>query len=319
MHPIPLGPLNAVHQPLLSYNPTDPGPEGFLLIAGPCVIESLDLCLTIAGTVKELCDKLRVPYIFKASFDKANRSSASSKRGLGMDKGLHILATIRDTLHIPVTTDIHESDQALPVSHHVDMLQIPAFLCRQTDLLLAAGQTGKPVNIKKGQFMSPQEMQNALDKVHSTGNPHTLLTERGTFFGYNRLVNDLTAIPQMQALTNPHSPTLKTQDSKLKTQPLPQSSVLNPQSSGTGTPVLMDATHSTQLPGGLGTSTAGQRQFVPLLAKAATAAGANGLFIEVHPNPNSSPSDSATILHLSDLEKLLTQCLAIRSAIAQNP
>ncbi len=285
---IPLGPLNAAHQPLLSYNPAAPGPEGFLLIAGPCVIESLDLCLHIASTVQALCQKLRVPYIFKASFDKANRSSASTPRGLGgaradrMDKGLQILAAVRDTLHVPVTTDIHESDQALPVSHHVDMLQIPAFLCRQTDLLLAAGQTGKPVNIKKGQFMAPCEMQNALDKIASTGNPHTLLTERGTFFGYNRLVNDLTSIPQMQAL----KPKLKTQNTKHKTNegdqdPSPLSPVPHPLS----TPVLMDATHSTQLPGALGHATAGQRQFVPLLAKAATAAGANGLFIEVHPTP----------------------------------
>jgi 2-dehydro-3-deoxyphosphooctonate aldolase (KDO 8-P synthase) len=298
MNPIPLGPLDATHTPLLTYNPSLPGPAGFLLIAGPCVIESLDLCLEIATTVKALATKLHIPYIFKASFDKANRSSASSKRGPGMDKGLEILAHIRDTLHIPVTTDLHESDQALPVAHHVDMLQIPAFLCRQTDLLLAAGATGKPVNIKKGQFMAPWEMQNALDKIASTGNPHSLLTERGTFFGYNRLVNDLTSIPQMQAL----SPT--------------QSSVLSTQSS-LRTPVLMDATHSTQLPGALGSATGGQRQFVPLLAKAATAAGANGLFIEVHPTPDASPSDAATILPLADLEPLLRTCLAIRAAVAQ--
>jgi len=283
MHPIPLGPsrLN------LSFNPA----HQFLLIAGPCVIESLDLCLTIAGTVKETCAKLGgsavIPYIFKASFDKANRSSVKTARGPagGMDKGLEILAAVRDQLHVPVTTDIHESDQATPVAHAVDMLQIPAFLCRQTDLLVAAGSTGKPVNIKKGQFMAPWEMANAVEKVNSTGNQHTLLTERGTFFGYNRLVNDFTAIPQMQSLGNG------------------------------GTPTLMDATHSTQLPGGLGNATAGQRQYVPLLARAAAAAGVNGLFIEVHPTPEKSPSDAATILHLKDLPQLLEQCLAIRAAI----
>ncbi|HUO08474.1 MAG TPA: 3-deoxy-8-phosphooctulonate synthase [Phycisphaerae bacterium] len=285
MLPIPFGPLDTTHHPLLTWNPAATGPEGFLLIAGPCVIESLDLCLEIGATVKAAAQKLGVPYIFKASFDKANRSSANSARGLGIDKGLDILAAVREQLHVPVTTDIHESDQATSVSHFVDLLQIPAFLCRQTDLLLAAGQTGKPVSIKKGQFMAPWEMSNALQKVGSTNNPHTLLIERGTFFGYNRLVNDMTGIPQMQRLTE------------------------------TGTPVLMDATHSTQLPGGLGHATAGQREFVPLLARAATAAGANGLFIEVHPTPEKSPSDAATILPLNELEKLLTQCLAIRAAI----
>ncbi|HEY4328903.1 MAG TPA: 3-deoxy-8-phosphooctulonate synthase [Phycisphaerae bacterium] len=285
MLPIPLGPAKFN----LTFNPN----SQFLLIAGPCVIESLDLCLTIAGTVKETCQKLGgnnvIPYIFKASFDKANRSSAKSHRGVDMDKGLEILAAVREQIGVPVTTDIHESDQAAPVAHAVDVLQIPAFLCRQTDLLLAAGNTGKPVNIKKGQFMAPWEMGNALEKVHSTGNPNILLTERGTFFGYNRLVNDFTSIPQMQALGAAHA--------------------------GGGTPVIMDATHSTQLPGGLGHATAGQRQFVPLLAKAATAAGANGLFIEVHPTPEKSPSDAATILPLNELEPLLEQCLAIRAAL----
>jgi len=285
MLPIPLGPAKLN----LTFDPH----RHFLLIAGPCVIESLDLCLSIAGTVKDLCQKLGgsgegavIPYVFKASFDKANRSSAKSHRGVSMEKGLEILAAVRDQLAVPVTTDIHESDQAVPAAHAVDMLQIPAFLCRQTDLLVAAGATGKPVNIKKGQFMAPWEMSNAVEKVHSTGNRHVLLTERGTFFGYNRLVNDFTGIPQMQALGGPD-----------------------------GTPAIMDATHSTQLPGGLGHATAGQRQFVPLLARAATAAGANGLFIEVHPAPEKSPSDAATILHLKDLPGVLEQCLAIRAAI----
>jgi 2-dehydro-3-deoxyphosphooctonate aldolase (KDO 8-P synthase) len=291
MHPIPL-------TKSLSWHPAPPQSE-FLLIAGPCVIESLDLCLTIGGTLKELAARLNIPYVFKASFDKANRSSASSYRGFGLEKGLEILSQVREHLNVPVTTDIHESDQAHIAAHAVDILQIPAFLCRQTDLLVAAGQTGKPVNIKKGQFMAPWEMANAVEKIQSTGNDHVILTERGTFFGYNRLVNDFTAIPQMQALGGPKNSGPSTQNS------------------GLHTPVLMDATHSTQLPGGLGHATAGQRQFVPLLAKAATVAGANGLFIEVHPTPEKSPSDAATILNLADLPHLLEQCLALRAVLAK--
>jgi len=267
-----------------------PGKQ-FLLIAGPCVIESLDLCLTIAGTVKELAAKLGgnavIPYVFKASFDKANRSSAKSHRGVDIEKGLEILATVGEKMALPVTTDIHEADQAATAAKAVDILQIPAFLCRQTDLLVAAGRTGKPVNVKKGQFMAPWEMGNAVEKVLGTGNHGVMLTERGTFFGYNRLVNDMTGIPQMQAL----GPSVG------------------------GVPVIMDATHSTQLPGGLGHATAGQREYVPLLARSATAAGVNGLFIEVHPEPAKSPSDAATILALKDLPQLLEQCLAIRDAL----
>ena len=282
MLPIPLGPAKFN----LAFDPQ----RQFLLIAGPCVIESLDLCLTIGGTVKELCQKLGgpavIPYVFKASFDKANRSSAKSQRGVSLEKGLEILAAVGAQLALPVTTDIHEADQAEAAAQAVDVLQIPAFLCRQTDLLVAAGRTGKPVNIKKGQFMAPWEMANAVEKVQSTGNRQVVLTERGTFFGYNRLVNDFTGIPQMQAL------------------------------GGTGgTPVLMDATHSTQLPGGLGHATAGQRQYVPRLARAAVAAGVNGLFVEVHPTPDKSPSDAATILDIKLLPRLLEDCLAIRSAI----
>ena len=284
MLPIPIGPI--------TYTPS----KDFLLIAGPCVIESLEVSLHIATTVQAIAKKLALPYIFKASFDKANRSSAKSFRGHGLEKGLDILAQIKTKTGLPVTTDIHESDQAAPVAQVCDILQIPAFLCRQTDLLLAAGNTGKTVSIKKGQFMAPWEMANAVDKVHSTGNKKVLLIERGTFFGYNRLVNDFTGIPQMQALGAPQDSPLKSQDSL-------------------HTPVLMDATHSTQLPGGLGHATAGQRQFVPLLARASVAAGVNGLFIEVHPNPEKSPSDSATIFPLDQLEALLIQCLAIRKAI----
>ena len=282
---MPLGPSTLK----VNFDPT----SQFLLVAGPCVIESLDLCLSIAGTVKEVAAKLGgpkvLPFMFKASFDKANRSSAKSHRGVEIDKGLDILSKVRDEVGLPVTTDIHEAPQAAQAARAVDVLQIPAFLCRQTDLLVAAGKTGKPVNIKKGQFMAPWEMANAVDKVLATGNQHILLTERGTFFGYNRLVNDFTGIPQMQALGDAGG--------------------------RGGTPVLMDATHSTQLPGGLGHATAGQRQFVPLLARAAAAAGVNGLFVEVHPNPDKSPSDAATILNLKDLPQLLEQCLAIRAAV----
>jgi 2-dehydro-3-deoxyphosphooctonate aldolase (KDO 8-P synthase) len=285
MLPIPIGPAKAggFTWDLAASRPP------FLLIAGPCVIESLDLCLSIAGEVKATAARLGIPYVFKASFDKANRSSAASYRGFGLDKGLEILAQVREQIGVPVTTDIHESDQASHAAHAVDLLQIPAFLCRQTDLLVAAGQTGKPVNIKKGQFMAPWEMANAVDKVLATGNGHVMLTERGTFFGYNRLVNDFTGIPQMQAL--------------------------GAKNGRGGTPVLMDATHSTQLPGGLGHATAGQREYVPLLAKAATVAGANGLFIEVHPTPEKSPSDAATILPLAHLSHLLEQCLALREVL----
>ena len=256
----------------------------FLVIAGPCVIENLAICLTIGERAAGLCARYKIPYIFKASFDKANRSSKVSFRGRGLDAGLRVLEQVREKLGVPVTTDVHESSQAAAVAQVVDVLQIPAFLCRQTDLLLACGQTGKPVNVKKGQFMAPWEMGNAVEKVRSTGNAGIMLTERGTFFGYNRLVNDMTGIPQMQAL---------------------------------GAPVLFDATHSTQLPGGLGTATGGQRQFVGLLAGAAVAAGADGLFVEVHPDPEKSPSDAATILPLDMLEGLLKKCVAIRQAVRQ--
>ncbi len=257
-------------------------PDQFLIVAGPCVIESLDLCLHIAETTHGICQKLGLPYVFKASFDKANRSSVKSNRGVGIQEGCCTLEMVGKKIGVPVTTDVHESDQAATVAQAVDLLQIPAFLCRQTDLLVACGNTGKAVNVKKGQFMAPWEMSNAVEKVRATKNPNVLLTERGTFFGYNRLVNDMTSIPQMQNL---------------------------------GVPVLFDATHSTQLPGGLGTATGGQREYVPLLARCAAAAGVNGLFIEVHPQPETSPSDAATILNLNDLEGVLQKCVAIRNAI----
>ena len=267
----------------LNWNPS----KELLLISGPCIYESLQLCMDVGGTIRDLCQKLNIPYVFKASFDKANRSSAASYRGDGMDAGLAVLAEVRKQLNVPITTDVHESEQCEAVGKVVDIMQIPAFLCRQTDLLLAAAATGKPVNVKKGQFMAPWEMSNVVDKIIKAGNSNIMLTERGTFFGYNRLVNDMTGLPQMQALGNG------------------------------ATPVIMDATHSTQLPGGAGTATAGNRQYSPLLARCAVAAGVNGLFIEAHPTPEKSLSDSATIMDIKTLPRVLEECLAIREALAK--
>jgi 2-dehydro-3-deoxyphosphooctonate aldolase (KDO 8-P synthase) len=248
------------------------------VIAGPCVIESRDICLNIADRLAEIARKTNVGVIFKASFDKANRSSISSFRGLGLEEGLKVLAAVRQETGLPVMTDVHEPGQAKVVSEVVDCLQVPAFLCRQTDLLCACGRTGKPVNIKKGQFLSPAEMRNVVDKVRACDNEKILLTERGTFFGYNRLVNDMTAIETMRNL---------------------------------GCPVVFDATHSTQQPGGLGNASAGRREMAPILAKAAVAAGANGLFIEVHTEPEKAKSDAACIMPIDWLEGLLGVCREI--------
>ncbi|HVT89649.1 MAG TPA: 3-deoxy-8-phosphooctulonate synthase [Tepidisphaeraceae bacterium] len=250
----------------------------FFVIAGPCVIESPDLCMTVGSHVKQVCDKLGITYIFKASFDKANRSSNSSFRGPGLEKGLGILDQIKRELGTAVLTDVHETAQVPAAAMVVDVLQVPAFLARQTDLLIACGQTGKAVNIKKGQFMSPQEMGTALEKVRSTGNERTMLTERGTFFGYNRLVNDFTSIAVMKSLK---------------------------------APVIFDITHSTQQPAGLGNQSGGNPQYSPLLAHAAIAAGVDGLFLECHPDPKNAKSDAATIMNLKDVEALLTQCKQI--------
>ena len=257
---------------------TDKKKFPLFVIAGPCVIESADQCLLIAGRVKEICDKLGLSFIFKASFDKANRSSNSSFRGPGLIDGLIVLERVKNQLGIPVLTDIHEPDQALAAAKVVDILQVPAFLARQTDLLIACGQTGKFVNVKKGQFMSPQEMANAADKIKSTGNHNILFTERGTFFGYNRLVNDFTAIAVMH---------------------------------GIGFPVIFDITHSTQQPAGQGTQSGGNPRFSPLLARAAVAAGVDGLFLECHPDPKNAKSDAASVLDLAVVEPLLTECRAI--------
>jgi 2-dehydro-3-deoxyphosphooctonate aldolase (KDO 8-P synthase) len=248
------------------------------LIAGPCVIETEELCMNIAQTLLRVSRDTGVPVVFKASFDKANRSSASSFRGPGMEKGLAILANVRKKTGLPILTDVHEPSQAAAVGAVVDCLQIPAFLCRQTDLLVACAQTGRPVNVKKGQFVSPAEMKNAVEKLTSCGNAKVMLTERGTFFGYGHLVNDMMAIADMKAL---------------------------------GCPVVFDATHSTQLPGGLGNASAGRPEMAPLLARAAVAAGASGLFLEVHPEPAKAKSDAACIMGIDKVEGLLRECKAI--------
>jgi 2-dehydro-3-deoxyphosphooctonate aldolase (KDO 8-P synthase) len=252
------------------------------VIAGPCVIESAELCLRIAAHCKKVCDALGLVYVFKASFDKANRSSNSSFRGPGIVEGLKIMGRAKSEVGVAVLTDIHEPDQAAAAAEVVDILQVPAFLARQTDLLHACGCTGKTVNIKKGQFMSPQEMQLAIDKVESTGNKKILLTERGTFFGYNRLVNDFTGLAVMASF---------------------------------GKPVVFDITHSTQQPAGLGGSSGGNPQYSPLLARAAVAAGVNGLFLECHPDPRNAKSDAATVMDLSDVQPLLTMCKRISDAV----
>lgn len=251
---------------------------GLFVIAGPCVIETEKICLNIADRLLKISKKISIPIIFKASFDKANRSSISSFRGPGIQKGLEILAKVKQKTSLAILTDVHEIQQVWAAAQVVDCLQIPAFLCRQTDLLIAAGSTGKPVNVKKGQFMSPEEMKNAVEKIRSTGNEKILLTERGTFFGYNRLVNDMTTIPAMKQL---------------------------------GCPVVFDATHSIQQPGGLGNASAGRRDMAPVLAKAAVAAGADGLFLEVHTNPKNAKSDAASIIPIEWVEKLLINCKKI--------
>ena len=255
----------------------------FFVIAGPCVIESAEVCFEIARHMQRVCGALGLRYVFKASFDKANRSSSSSFRGPGLEDGLVVLKRIKEELSVPVLTDIHEPDQAAAAASVCDILQVPAFLARQTDLLIACGRTGKIVNIKKGQFMSPQEMALAVAKVKSTGNEWILLTERGTFFGYNRLVNDFTGLSVM---------------------------------ADTGCPVVFDITHSTQQPAGLGTQSGGNPHYSPLLARAAIATGmVKGLFLECHPDPRNAKSDAATMLHLNDVEPLLRQCVALARAI----
>jgi 2-dehydro-3-deoxyphosphooctonate aldolase (KDO 8-P synthase) len=252
------------------------------LMAGPCVMESEDSCLEIAERLRQISERTGTPTIFKASFDKANRSSISSYRGPGLAKGMKILANVRAASGLPVMTDVHEPAQATAVARTADCLQVPAFLCRQTDLLCACAETGRPISIKKGQFVAPAEMQNAVDKIRACKNERVILTERGTFFGYNRLVNDMTGIAVMQQF---------------------------------GCPVVFDATHSTQQPGGLGTVSGGRREMAPLLARAAVAAGANGLFLEVHPEPEKALSDAASMIPLDWLEDVVRVCSRIFEVI----
>jgi 2-dehydro-3-deoxyphosphooctonate aldolase (KDO 8-P synthase) len=248
------------------------------LIAGPCLLESRQHALETAAALKELAGQLGLGLVYKSSFDKANRTSASSARGLGLKQALPIFAEIREKVGLPVTTDVHEPEQCAAVAEAVDVLQIPAFLCRQTDLLIAAARTGKPVNVKKGQFLAPWDMRHVVAKLVGAGNPNVLITERGVSFGYNTLVSDMRALPILAEI---------------------------------GAPVIFDATHSVQQPGGRGASSGGERRFVPVLARAAVAVGVAGIFIETHQDPDHAPSDGPNMVPLRDLEPLLAELIAI--------
>ncbi|QFT73898.1 3-deoxy-8-phosphooctulonate synthase [Ruegeria sp. THAF33] len=256
------------------------------IIAGPCQLETADHAQMIAGKMKEACDAAGAQYVFKASYDKANRTSLSGKRGMGIDAGLNVLDDIRKTMGIPVLTDVHTEAQCAIAAEAVDVLQIPAFLCRQTDMLLAAGNTGKAVNVKKGQFLAPWEMTNIVDKIESTGNQNILLTERGTSFGYNTLVADMRALPQMAK---------------------------------TGYPVVMDATHSVQQPGGKGGSSGGQREFAPVMARAAVSLGVGAVFIETHQDPDSAPSDGPNMIPLDQMSQLVDTLMRFDALAKANP
>ena len=273
-------------------NPVTIGPyrcgsgQPLLVIAGPCVIESESITLSIAGTLRRIADALSIPLVFKASFDKANRTSIESYRGPGLEAGCALLRRVHESTGLPVTTDIHEPHQAAPVAEVCDLVQIPAFLARQTDLLVAAAKTGRAVHVKKGQFLAPWDMKHVVGKLEAAGCRRILLCERGTFFGYGRLVSDMRAIPQMQSL---------------------------------GVPVVFDATHSVQEPAGLGSRTGGNRRMVEPLARAATAMGVDGLFFETHPDPDASPSDAANMVPLDKLATLLGRLLAIRQTVENFP
>lgn len=255
------------------------------LLAGPCVLEGLDRCLLIGRTIKEIAGRLGIPYVFKASFDKANRSSFNGFRGPGLKKGLEMLQTIKDELQVPIVTDVHTEEQIEPVAKVADIIQIPAFLCRQTDLLYAAAQSGAVVNVKKGQFMAPGDMRNVVDKLHEGGCSQILLTERGASFGYNNLVVDMRTFPIMRSF---------------------------------GYPVVFDGTHSVQLPGGAGTCSAGNREFVPNLVRAAVGAGVDALFMEVHDNPEEALCDGPNMVYLDKLEDLLKDALAIHEVVRKH-
>lgn len=252
------------------------------VFAGPCALESRDHALEMASGLKEIAGRQKFGLVFKSSFDKANRTSATSPRGLGMAKALGIFAEIRESLGLPVVTDVHEPDQCTAVAEAVDVLQIPAFLCRQTDLLVAAAKTGRVVKVKKGQFLAPWDMKNVIAKVTGAGNPNIIVTERGVSFGYNTLVSDMRALPVLAE---------------------------------TGCPVVFDATHSVQQPGGQGTSSGGERRFVPVLARAAVAVGVAGVFIETHQDPDKAPSDGPNMVPLAEFEDLIAELLAIDALI----
>ena len=258
------------------------GGNPLVLIAGPCVVENEKSALRHAKAIQKISRKLGIPFIYKSSYDKANRSSLDSFRGLGLEQGLAALRRVKGDTGLAILTDVHSAAEVESAASVADVLQIPAFLCRQTDLLLAAGGTGKAVNVKKGQFLSPWEMRNVVEKILSTGNKNVLLTERGTFFGYNALVNDFRSIPIMKTF---------------------------------GFPVIFDATHSVQQPGGRGKSSGGDRRFVPILARAAVAAGCDGVFMEVHEDPDRAPSDGPNMVVLRDLEKLLEGLLGISRVV----
>lgn len=256
------------------------------IIAGPCQLESADHAQMIAGTMKEACDAVGAQYIFKASYDKANRTSLSGIRGLGIEKGLQVLSDLRSAMGIPVLTDVHSEAQCAPAAAAVDVLQIPAFLCRQTDMLIAAGNTGAVINVKKGQFLAPWEMPNIVDKLESTGNKRIMLTERGTSFGYNTLVADMRGLPQMAQ---------------------------------TGYPVVMDATHSVQQPGGRGGSSGGQREFAPVMARAAVAIGVAAVFMETHQDPDNAPCDGPNMIYLDQMPKLLSTLMKLDEVAKAHP
>jgi 2-dehydro-3-deoxyphosphooctonate aldolase (KDO 8-P synthase) len=256
------------------------------VIAGPCQLEDADHALMIAARMQEICAQAGAQFIFKASYDKANRTSVAGRRGLGLDEGLRVLQLVKDRLNVPVLTDVHNEGQCAPAAEVCDVLQIPAFLCRQTDLLLAAGNTGAAINVKKGQFLAPWDMPNVIDKIESTGNTRILLTERGTSFGYNTLVADMRALPQMAA---------------------------------TGYPVVMDATHSVQQPGGKGGSSGGQREFAPVMARAAVSLGIAAVFIETHEDPDNAPSDGPNMIPLDRMEALVNSLMAFDRLAKADP
>ncbi|MBL8630193.1 MAG: 3-deoxy-8-phosphooctulonate synthase [Rhodospirillaceae bacterium] len=258
----------------------------FVLIAGPCQMESRDHALEVATALKEMTTKLGVPFIYKTSFDKANRTSVKGRRGMGLKESMPVFAEIKSKLGVPTLTDVHEIEQCAIAAEVVDVLQIPAFLCRQTDLLLAAGNTGAVINVKKGQFLAPWDMKNVADKVASTGNTKILLTERGVSFGYNTLVTDMRALPEMAK---------------------------------TGYPVIIDATHAVQQPGGMGGSSGGQREFAPVIARAAVSLGIAGVFMETHPDPDHAPSDGPNMIHLKDMPGVIETLSAFDKLAKANP